>query len=84
MSLDRRAFVTTAASLTAVALTNPTAAVALPDSHHADDPLGVRRDFPIVEKRVFLNSAYIAPIPRQVRSKAVRERFIRRSGASDS
>ena len=66
MSLDRRAFVTTAASLTAVALTNPTAAVALPDSHHADDPLGVRRDFPIVEKRVFLNSAYIAPIPRQV------------------
>ena len=31
-----------------------------------DDPLGVRPDFPIVGKRTFLNSAYIAPIPRQV------------------
>jgi selenocysteine lyase/cysteine desulfurase len=32
----------------------------------ADDPLGVRGDFPITRERVFLNSAYIAPIPRQV------------------
>jgi selenocysteine lyase/cysteine desulfurase len=32
----------------------------------ADDPLGVRGDFPIVGNRTFLNSAYIAPIPRQV------------------
>ncbi len=31
-----------------------------------DDPLGVRGDFPIVGHRTFLNSAYIAPIPRQV------------------
>ena len=31
-----------------------------------DDPLGVRPDFPIVNNRIFLNSAYIAPIPRQV------------------
>jgi len=31
-----------------------------------DDPLGVRDDFPIVRERTFLNSAYIAPIPRQV------------------
>ncbi len=32
----------------------------------ADDPLGVRGDFPIVNERIFLNSAYIAPIPNQV------------------
>jgi selenocysteine lyase/cysteine desulfurase len=32
----------------------------------ADDPLGVRGDFPIVNERIFLNSAYIAPIPKQV------------------
>jgi len=32
----------------------------------ADDPLGVRADFPILAKRTFLNSAYAAPIPRQV------------------
>ena len=32
----------------------------------ADDPLGVRGDFPIVHERIFLNSAYIAPIPKQV------------------
>jgi selenocysteine lyase/cysteine desulfurase len=31
-----------------------------------DDPLGVRGDFPIVTKKTFLNSAYIAPVPNQV------------------
>jgi selenocysteine lyase/cysteine desulfurase len=68
MPLDRRAFVTTAASLTAAALAHPTAAIAVPPSlpERADDPLGVRGDFPIVANRVFLNSAYIAPIPKQV------------------
>lgn len=68
MPLDRRAFVTTAASLTAAALAHPTVAVAAPPSlpERGDDPLGVRGDFPIVANRVFLNSAYIAPIPKQV------------------
>ena len=32
----------------------------------ASDPLGVRADFPIVADRTYLNSAYIAPIPRSV------------------
>ena len=32
----------------------------------SDDPLGVRKDFPIVNERIFLNSAYITPIPNQV------------------
>ena len=68
MPLDRRAFVTTAASLTAAALAHPTAPIPMPTSlpERADDPLGVRGDFPIVANRVFLNSAYIAPIPKQV------------------
>ena len=32
----------------------------------ADDPLGVRRDFPVVEEHIYLNSPYITPSPRQV------------------
>ena len=50
-------------------MTGPSAASAMPSPPRiadADDPLGVRDDFPIVNNRVFLNSAYIAPIPRQV------------------
>jgi len=68
MSLDRRAFVTTAATLTAAALARPTEPIAMPASlfERADDPLGVRGDFPIIANRIFLNSAYIAPIPKQV------------------
>jgi selenocysteine lyase/cysteine desulfurase len=55
---------------------DPSAALAIPhepangtengNANTADDPLGVRGDFPIVKERVFLNSAYIAPIPKQV------------------
>ena len=32
----------------------------------ADDPLGVRGDFPVVRGRTYLNSAYITPVPDQV------------------
>jgi selenocysteine lyase/cysteine desulfurase len=71
MSLSRRSFVATTASLTAVAVgqgvepalaTVSTSARAMSD----DDPLGVRADFPIVRERTYLNSAYITPVPRQV------------------
>ncbi len=31
----------------------------------ATDPLGVRADFPVVEKGIYLDSPYIAPSPRQ-------------------
>src|SRR4051812_36789661 len=67
MTLDRRSFVATAASLAAAAVVNPSSA-AIPAAPVAapDDPLGVRGDFPIVTKKTFLNSAYIAPIPKQV------------------
>src|SRR5437879_1750788 len=61
MSIDRRSFVSTVASLAASAAVRPA------DARADDDPLGVRGDFPIVEGgRAYLNSAYIAPIPRQV------------------
>ena len=67
MSLDRRSFVAAAVSLTAGAVARPSAAMELPAPLGGpDDPLGVRADFPITRQRTFLNSAYIAPIPRQV------------------
>ena len=57
MTMDRRSFVaTTAATLAASPLR-----VRVPA-----DPLGVRADFPITTERVYLNSAYIAPIPTPV------------------
>lgn len=36
----------------------------------AEDPLGVRRDFPAARNGLYLNSAYIAPIPLPVASAA--------------
>lgn len=69
MSLDRRSFVATAATLAAAAVADtPSDAIARTATHRSstDDPLGVRADFPVVNNRTFLNSAYIAPIPRQV------------------
>jgi selenocysteine lyase/cysteine desulfurase len=67
MSLDRRSFVAAAVSLTAGAVARPASAIELPAPLGGpDDPLGVRADFPITRQRTFLNSAYIAPIPRQV------------------
>lgn len=59
--LDRRSFVAAAASLAAGSVVP-----GIPHIQRPDDPLGVRDDFPIVHERTFLNSAYIAPIPRQV------------------
>jgi selenocysteine lyase/cysteine desulfurase len=67
-SLDRRSFVAAAASMAAASVVGqraPVATTAEPISR-VDDPLGVRGDFPIVNERTFLNSAYIAPIPTQV------------------
>jgi selenocysteine lyase/cysteine desulfurase len=36
----------------------------------ADDPLGVRRDFDVVKNGLYLNSAYITPVPRAVADAA--------------
>ncbi|MDB4891468.1 MAG: aminotransferase class V-fold PLP-dependent enzyme [Gemmatimonadetes bacterium] len=68
MTLDRRAFVATAASLAATVMSRSSEALGTPMTtiSGADDPLGIRGDFPIVNDRIFLNSAYITPIPKQV------------------
>ncbi len=58
MVLNRREFlgvVPVGAGLAAVAA-----------SGGADDPLGVRADFPVTREGVYLNSAYITPSPTQV------------------
>ena len=67
MPIDRRSFVATAAALAASAVRPPQLLAAGPLADvGGPDPLGVRADFPIVAERTYLNSAYIAPIPRAV------------------
>ena len=61
MSIDRRSFVTAATGI-AAAIQSPRATAADPGR----DPLGVRDDFPVVGERIYLNSAYIAPVHRAV------------------
>jgi len=64
MSIERRFFVTAAATAMASAIEPVRIKAATPDSRR--DPLGVRGDFPVVAGRIYLNSAYIAPVHRAV------------------
>src|SRR5439155_20892584 len=41
-----------------------------PGRDDPDDPLGVRRDFPVVRDGLYLNAAYIAPVPVSVADAA--------------
>jgi selenocysteine lyase/cysteine desulfurase len=68
MSIGRRSFLASAAALTASLKTSAARALesASAPNPNATDPLGVRADFPVANDRCYLNSAYIAPIPRQV------------------
>lgn len=66
MTLDRRTFVASTAAMAASAAGLGGDAVPLAPAGAGDDPLGVRADFAIVADRTYLNSAYIAPIPRPV------------------
>src|SRR5271154_6175770 len=64
MSIDRRRFVVAAATAGAI---RPAGVLGAPSTSDARrDPLGVRDDFPIVSEHIYLNSAYIAPVPRAV------------------
>src|ERR1700747_3004213 len=63
MSVPRRYFIAVAPALAAV-IQPPGAPAAPLDSQR--DPLGVRPDFPVVDHRIYLNSAYIAPVHRAV------------------
>ena len=68
MSLpDRRSFLrTTAAGLAALPTVGGMAAAA-----PAEDPLGVRADFPVTRNNTFLNTAWIGPMSTVVRDAAV-------------
>jgi selenocysteine lyase/cysteine desulfurase len=67
MLVSRRSFVASAATLTAsVASGAPDPDMMSISRTIGDDPLGVRADFPVVTDRVYLNSAYITPVPNQV------------------
>jgi len=65
VDLNRRQFITVASG--AAALPRLTTQGGNDDQ---DDPLGVRRDFPVVRDGLYLNSAYIAPVPLPVADAA--------------
>ena len=60
MDLTRRDFIGSVSAAAAVSGLRPGTVAAL-----QQDPLGVRKDFPVVEEGIYLNSAYITPSPRQ-------------------
>ena len=71
MPISRRQFIASSTSLAAVVTAAGAAEQAGPatasgGARSTADPLGVRADFPIVKDRVYLNSAYITPVPAQV------------------
>jgi selenocysteine lyase/cysteine desulfurase len=66
MSISRREFVVSAASLAATAVATHADQTAPRQAAASSDPLGVRADFPITQTRTYLNSAYITPVPSQV------------------
>ena len=64
MDVNRRQFIGAASAAAAL---QP---LASPAQAADDDPLGVRADFDVVRSGLYLNSAYIAPVPRQVAAVA--------------
>lgn len=69
MTMDRREMLAGTVSLAAMATVAPARALELGARlvSPGGDPLGVRQDFPILDDgRVYVDSAYIAPCPRQV------------------
>jgi len=63
MDLSRRDFMGLASAAIA---SGATPAVSRAQSAGGDDPLGVRADFPVLQKWTYLNSPYIAPSPQSV------------------
>jgi selenocysteine lyase/cysteine desulfurase len=63
MSVARRSFMTASAAGFVAAIQPPDASAAPMDPRF--DPLGIRADFPVVDLRIYLNSAYIAPVHRE-------------------
>ncbi len=68
-SMDRRSFLKTTA---AVGLTTVPAARTGASVTADDDPLGIRREFPVTEKMTYINTAYVGPFPKVVYEAALR------------
>jgi len=64
VELNRRQFIEAASGAAALL------PLELQDRNDPGDPLGVRRDFPVVRDGLYLNSAYIAPVPVAVADAA--------------
>ena len=63
MNVSRRQFLGTTAGAASLSTWPGGPATAALPAAEGDDPLGVRADFPVVQRGVYLNSAYIAPNP---------------------
>lgn len=67
--INRRSFLRTTAAAGLAALPGPRSSLAFAVG---DDPLGVRKDFPITQKQTYINSAYVGPMPNVVHAAAIR------------
>lgn len=68
-SLDRRSFIKTTAAAGLASLPAARSSLALPAD---EDPLAVRRDFPVTLSQTYINSAYVGPMPKVVHEAAIR------------
>ena len=68
MELNRRQFIEVAAGTAALLPLEGQGPKT--DRDDPDDPLGVRRDFPVVRDGLYLDSAYITPVPVPVADAA--------------
>jgi selenocysteine lyase/cysteine desulfurase len=67
--MDRRSFLKTGAAFGMATL--PAAPGGSAPLSAGDDPLGVRKDFPVTEKMTYINCAYVGPMPRVVHAAAL-------------
>ena len=68
VTFNRRQFIEVAAGLATIVPGEWSPPIQ--DQHALADPLDVRRDFPVVRDGIYLNSAYIAPVPLPVAEAA--------------
>jgi selenocysteine lyase/cysteine desulfurase len=65
MPVSRREFVHLVSATAAAGIANRSLAQSMTTPSH-DDPLGIRKDFPVTREHVYFNSPYIAPSPTPV------------------
>ncbi len=67
-SLNRRSFLKTTAAAGLASLPAARGSLALPAN---EDPLGVRKDFPVTLSQTYINSAYVGPMPKVASRRSV-------------